>query len=397
LESPVGPSIQPSKEPLKKANDTFLEAVPPYIRAIISPDDKTFPRLACSLPNAERYQYLRLEGDTANKGKPDTTLTYFFALDLHECRGLLPRLLGSIVETMRFLGPRNCALSIVEGRSYDGTYEVLLLLREEIERMGARYFLTTNEIDPLADSGKHRIQALSELRNQALQPLIDIHPGKETATTVVFINDVAICTDDILELVHQRRHQNADMTCAMDWIDTPDPPFYDVWIGRGMTGDSFFYIPPDGNWGSSRNLFWNDPETKQRFDMGKPFQVFSCWNGAVAFTAKPVVERKIRFRAPLKDECHQGEPTSFCKDLWVLGHGKIAVVPSVNVGYSDESAQRIKSSKGYVSDYVGSGDADDEIDWKMTPPEKVKCMGGPQWENQHFRPWDEKVRNSTTP
>ncbi|KAI4155517.1 MAG: hypothetical protein L6R39_001210 [Caloplaca ligustica] len=393
--SPVAPSITPSKVPLKKANDTLLKAALPYIKAITSPDDKTFPRLDCPVPNGERYQYLRLEGNTTNGDDAGATLNYFFALDLHQCRDILPRLLGSVVETMRFLGPRNCALSIVEGRSNDGTYEVLTLLREEIERMGARYFLQTNEIDPKAEGG-HRIKALSELRNQALQPLLDIHPGKETAATVVFLNDVAICTEDILELIHQHHHQNADMTCAMDWTYVgPDPTFYDVWIARGMTGDSFFNIPPDGNWNSAWNLFWNDPETKQRLDMGKPFQVFSCWNGAVIFTAQPVVERKIRFRDALKDECGQGEPKSFCKDLWALGYGKIAVVPSVNLEYSDENAKRIKSLKGYVSTIVGSGDTDDKIDWKTTPPEKVKCIAG--YENQHWRPWNEKILNSTTP
>src|SRR2546421_12147992 len=57
---------------------------------------------------------------------------YFFALDLHECAPLLPRLLGSVIETIRFLGPSNCVLSIVEGRSHDGTYEILHSLSPEL-------------------------------------------------------------------------------------------------------------------------------------------------------------------------------------------------------------------------------------------------------------------------
>ena len=53
------------------------------------------------------------------------------------------------------------------------------------------------------------------------------------------------------------------MTCAMDWVYVgPDPTFYDVWIARGMMGDSFFNVPDDGNWNSAWNLFWNDPKAK---------------------------------------------------------------------------------------------------------------------------------------
>ena len=301
--------------------------------------------------------------------------------------------MGSIVEAIEFLGPERCALSIVEGRSDDGTFEILLLLREEMDRMGVKYFLQTNEINPWA-AGGDRIKALSELRNQALQPLIDLHLAGDTDVTVVFLNDVAICMEDILELIHQRHRQNADMTCAMDWTYVGrDPTFYDVWIARGMNGDSFFNIPADGNWNSAWNLFWNNPGASEKFNAGKPFQVFSCWNGAVAFTAKPVVQQKIKFRRPSDHECHQGEPKSFCKDMWMLGYGKIAVVPSINLEYSDEAAKKIKDAKGYVSRFVAGGDENDKIQWEDKPPEKVKCI--PNYENQDWRPWDQNGQNQT--
>ncbi|KAL8796927.1 MAG: hypothetical protein Q9182_007274, partial [Xanthomendoza sp. 2 TL-2023] len=390
-ETDSNPSILRNTANSKQAKDTLLEAAPKYIKAIVAPEDTTFPRLECPSPNGDRYQHLRHGGDGAKAQDSITTLKYFFALDLYQCATLLPRLLGPIVETIRFLGPQSCALSVVEGRSDDGTFEVLLLLREEIERMGAQYLLQTNEVNPTTE-GDDRIKALAELRNQALQPLIDLHAGLET--TVVFINDVAICMEDILELIYQRHRQNADMTCAMDWTYVgPDPTFYDVWIARGMNRDSFFNIPPDGNWNSAWNLFWNNPEASAKLNAGKPFQVFSCWNGAVTFTAQPIVEQKIKFRNSSAQECSQGEPKSFCKDLWTLGYGKIAAVPSVNLEYSDENGKRIKSAKGTVSSYVGGGDEDDKIDWMDKPPEKVKCI--PNYENQHWRPWYEKGQNQT--
>lgn len=49
----------------------------------------------------------------------------------------------------------------------------------------------------------------------------------KNTTTVVFIKDVALCKEGVLELVHQRNRQNADMTCAMDWTYMgSDPTFY---------------------------------------------------------------------------------------------------------------------------------------------------------------------------
>ncbi|KAL8952772.1 MAG: hypothetical protein Q9222_001319 [Ikaeria aurantiellina] len=385
-----------SNKSSKKTNSTLLRAASPYIQRITVPGDKSIARLECPPLNEDRYQYLRPEANSSNENGSESGLKYFFALDLCQCREVLPRLLGSIIESIRFLGPRYCALSIVEGRSNDGTYEVLTLLQQHVERMGAKFFLQTNEINPKAP-GANRIEALSELRNQALQPLIDLHLQGDPDTTVIFINDVAICTEDSLELIHQRRHQAADLTCAMDWTYVgPDPTFYDVWIARGMNGDSFFEIPADGNWNSAWNLFWNNPEAKQSVSAGKPFQVFSCWNGAVTFTAKAIIEGKIQFRSAMKDECSQGEPKSFCKDMWSLGYGKIAVVPSVNLEYSDENAKRIKSAKGFVSDLASNNNIDETIAWKSTPPENVKCIAG--YDNQHWRPWDEKVldRNTTS-
>ncbi|KAL9625885.1 MAG: hypothetical protein Q9204_007765, partial [Flavoplaca sp. TL-2023a] len=216
---------------LKQPNKTLLEAANPYIEAIITPNVTTFPRLDCPAPNGDRYAYLQGEAQGLGAHDIKDTLKYFFALDLHECIGLLPRLLGSIIEAIEFLGPEHCALSIVEGRSDDGTFETLLLLREAMDKIGVKYFFQTNEIDP-HNSGD-RIKALADLRNQALRPLIDLHLGANTDVTVIFLNDVAICMEDILELIHQRRRQNADMTCAMDWTYVGrDPTFYDVWISR---------------------------------------------------------------------------------------------------------------------------------------------------------------------
>lgn len=223
-----------------------------YVQAILDPADTTFSRLECPRPDADamaRYATL-LKPDSDNTSpRASKFIRYFFALDLTQCVGLLPRLMGSIIETIRFLGPENCALSIVEGNSNDGTPEVLEALRSEVEAMGTEYFYKTSTLDPKAGG---RIIGLAALRNLALQPMLDDTRGySEDDTTVVFLNDVAACMEDILELAYQRLHLAAVMTCAMDWTYLgQNPTFYDVWISRTMSGESFFNIPDGGSWDS---------------------------------------------------------------------------------------------------------------------------------------------------
>ncbi|EHL01432.1 putative Alpha-1,3-mannosyltransferase CMT1 [Glarea lozoyensis 74030] len=246
-------------------------------------------------------------------------------------------------------------------------------LRKHMAILGLEYHLEVSDIDP---SQGDRIEGLAALRNLALEPLINNSTQYSSDAAVVFINDVAICFEDILELVHQRVFQKADMTCGMDWNSIePAPIFYDIWIARAINGDTFWGIPPDGGWRYAPNLFWNHPLSGQRYEERKALQVFACWNGAVVFTAKPIIEKKIRFRTSKPGECFSGEPRLFCKDMWMNGYSRIAVVPSVNLEYSNENTQKAKEVYGYVSDAVKAEQKDDEslkIEWDAKPPEQVK-------------------------
>jgi alpha-1,3-mannosyltransferase len=384
LSSLLGQTLAPPFQlDLRDGNATRLAEAPRYIQAILNPENDSFDRLQCSRPNISRYGYLRNAPTTADDA---SRKQYFFAILLHQNVALLPRLIGSIVEAIRFLGPENCALSVVEGRSDDGTYEVLRLLQDPLNNLGIEYLFQSNDVE-ITDEG--RIATLVALRNQALDPLRRHREQFSNSSTIVFLNDVAACSDDILELIHQRAFQSADMTCAMDWThpSADNPLFYDVWISRGMTGNTFFRIGDNGDWDLAQNLFWNDEKSRSRLDAFKPFQVFACWNGAAAFTAFPILNDEIKFRVSSPEECFQGEPQLLCKDLWLHGYRRIAVVPSVNLQYTDEDAKRIKQQKGYVADLVQHEDADTRMDWQRDPPPEVKCM--PSFNNQFFRPWNE--------
>lgn len=386
----------------KPTKEDLLTKARTLIPSILDPANTSIDRMACPSINATRYAHLKAS-------RWERKHKYFFALNLRKCVDLLPRLLGSVLEAIAFLGPQHCAVSIVEGNSDDGTLEVLELLTTEFDRLGITYYLQSSTLNP-ADG--QRIEKLAMLRAMAVEPVTGILTPEtvpdmslpsnitripqlplSSSATVIFLNDVSACAEDILELAHQRVTQSADMTCAMDWTHPgPDPLFYDVWISRAINGDTFFDIPPSGSWEFSQDLFPNEPIARSRLAAGKPFQVFACWNGAVAFTAEPLVKNEVGFRSVREPECFQGEPQVFCKDFWYHGYGRIAVVPSVNLEYSDSMGRTVKGEKGFVSDWVKKEGVDDgvkgEIDW-MGPPEMVKCM--PTFQTQSWLPWNESL------
>ncbi|KAH9900359.1 alpha-1,3-mannosyltransferase CMT1 [Xylariomycetidae sp. FL2044] len=421
----VEPAVELEEDPA--INETTITVDPSlytfprtleYVQAILNPADADVIRLKCPAIDASRYGYLRAGGTEESH-----ELKYFFALDLRKVVDLLPRLLGSIVETIRFLGPAACALSIVEGASQgDGTRDVLEALQPELRRLGIRYYLReSRENSRMGD----RIKTLAQLRNMALAPLV--HPDDDDGngndetkaaltttplamppatgdTTVLFLNDVAACPGDLLELAHQRVFQSADMTCGMDWTssDNRAPIFYDAWVARALNGGTFFEVPPSGDWSRSWDLFWNDAGTRERYLKNLPFQVFACWNGGVAFGAGPLLglpppaeeaaaapPSRVEFRTSRAGrECRMGEPTLFCKDLWRRGYGRIAVVPTVNFEYSDEAGLHLKGVKGFAA-RLGAHEnvGDTRIRWQAEPPEKILCM--PEWARQSWVPWDE--------
>jgi alpha-1,3-mannosyltransferase len=293
--------------------------------------------------------------------------------------------MGSVVEAIRFLGPNNCAVSIVEGRSSDSTYSILQKLKSEGEQLGSSFFLLQSDLDLKAD-GVDRIKALGELRNLALEPIVK-HPSDFSASPiVVFINDIALCAEDILELLIQHTEQGASMTCGMDWIHDGEA-IYDVWISRTInSGNTFFEVPQDADWKYKDNLFFDDPLTKQRFDALKPFEVYACWGGMVTLDARIFVAQRIKFRSSDSDECYMGEPTLLGKDLWKEGPGKIATIPVVNNGYSNDEGGKIKKRRGYVSklvDVTQPFNSSELITWSKKPPPMVKCISM-MWNDPHW-------------
>lgn len=197
--------IKPIPYDLNKVPEQMRTKVTSYVKAILDPYDSTFTGLRCPRVKTNRYGHLQ-----APLG--EKRLIYFFALDLRQVVDLLPRLLGSIVEAMRFLGPENCALSIIEGNSDDGTWEVLSVLKPKLESLGVSAFVLNERTDP---SKNDRIGNLARLRSLALEPLRNSRNSTARSlgligstskftddAVVVFLNDVAACPEDIRKSFH---------------------------------------------------------------------------------------------------------------------------------------------------------------------------------------------------
>ena len=127
----------------KDGNATLLALAPSYITAIMDPEDTSIPRLECPRIDRQRYEYLQ----KYQKEGAAFTSRYYFALDLYQNLDILPRLMSSVVEAIRFLGFRKCVLSIIEGGSDDSTFEILKTLCTEIAELGTTYNFVSSPIN----------------------------------------------------------------------------------------------------------------------------------------------------------------------------------------------------------------------------------------------------------
>ncbi|KAJ5622589.1 hypothetical protein N7528_005821 [Penicillium herquei] len=367
-----------------------------YVHSIMHFNDEwPFERVSC--PSGMGSRYDKLKGDRDGSGKA----RYFFALNLLDAADALPRLMSTIIETIKYLGPERCAISIVDGGSQDGTWEILTVIKSRIDDLGAQFFLATSRhSSDDAQSGQNA--TLADLRNQVLEPLKakDVEPSHSLSSVysseavVIFLDDIAVCPEDILELVFQHVNQGAQMTCAFDWV-LNGTVFHDVWESRSLAGNTFFEVPHDGSLTHSNDMFFDDAPNKRRYKKFQPLQVYSCWGGMVTLNATSFAEDTVKFRTTEQtdSDCYMGESMLLAKDLFSQGLGKILAVPSVNVAYSDDEATETKQIRGYVSDHINHDlaelDAKEIVQWQRDPPELVKCL--PLSEQVAWTEWIQSV------
>lgn len=326
----------------------------------------------CQDLKIHRYDYLK------GVAQPDSKPKYFFALNLHEHKDIIPSLLSAIIQTITFLGPSNTFLSIVSRDSKDGTKEILSALKPSLDALHINYSIIHTQTNSQTSSSSS-----AYLHNLVLSPLTS-HPTLfSPSPTILFLSGTPLCPDDLLELIHTRTSQSVDLLCAMDYTD----------------GGLRFYS-------ALKESFWNDSATRARFVDKAPFQVFSCWSGAVAMSAAPLVEKGVRFREPSEKRSRDSsggwlasseEAVRLAAEMWENWYRRVAVASSVSLGLDVVGkralleAGKVKRKRGYTVENVGKNATEKEsrglIQWRKELPDWAMCGEVDGGEGKHAV-WD---------
>ncbi|KAI8456717.1 family 69 glycosyltransferase [Phakopsora pachyrhizi] len=258
---------------------------------------------------------------------------YFFAINLYNSFDVIPDLFSTMFKVSAILGFQNVFVSVYENGSSDQTKALLRLFDGLSRSVGMRVVIRTS----LRTRGAfhHRIEYLAEVRNAALAPLQELRDSEgELFDTVIFMNDVLPCVDDLLELIWQSRRQNAGITCGADYIfheEIAQPVFYDNWVARDINGTALENAPFES--------IFKDPPSQHRFERHLPIQVQSCWNGIAILDPAPLYAHpRVRFRMAklMAGECSASECSLICNDYWNAGYGRIVMVPRVKLAYDNK-------------------------------------------------------------
>ncbi|KIO11254.1 glycosyltransferase family 69 protein [Pisolithus tinctorius Marx 270] len=255
---------------------------------------------------------------------------YYFAINLYNSFDIIPDLFATLFRVSAILGYHNVFVSIYENGSNDQTKALLRIFDSITKSVGLRVTIRTST--RTRGAFNHRIEYLAEVRNQAFDPLHELRDANnEFFDTIIFMNDILPCVDDVLELIWQSRRNNAGITCAADYVyhnDLNTPVFYDNWVSRDINGTALENAPFE-------NIF-HDPDSSERFQRHLPIQVQSCWNGVAILDPAPFYSPPyVRFRMAeiVEGECSASECSLICNDYWKAGYGRIVMVPRVKLAY----------------------------------------------------------------
>ncbi|OCH90488.1 capsular associated protein [Obba rivulosa] len=277
---------------------------------------------------------------------------YFFAINLYNSFDVVPDLFATLFRVAAVLGFPNVYVSIYENGSSDQTKALLRIFDALCRSAGLRVTIRTSMRTRGAFA--HRIEYLAEVRNAAFVPLHELRDAEnEYFDSIIFMNDVLPCVDDLLELIWQSRRNNAGITCAADYMFHEElglPVFYDNWVARDINGTALENAPFEA--------IFHHGASQDRFQRHLPIQVQSCWNGIAVLDPAPFyAPPHVRFRmARIMDgECSASECSLICNDYWQAGYGRIMMVPRVKLAYDHRvydiihpARRNLTAIRGYV-------------------------------------------------
>jgi len=255
---------------------------------------------------------------------------YFFAINLYNSFDVIPDLFATLFRVAAILGYHNVFVSIYENGSSDQTKALLRIFDALTRSVGMRVMIRTSM--RTRGAFNHRIEYLAEVRNSAFVPLHELRDSEgEYFDSIVFMNDILPCVDDLLELIWQSRRNNAGITCAADYMyhdEIQSPVFYDNWVARDINGTALENAPFE--------RIFHHLESSHRWQRHLPIQVQSCWNGIAVLDPAPFYSPPhVRFRMAkiTEGECSASECSLICNDYWEAGYGRIMMVPRVKLAY----------------------------------------------------------------
>ncbi|PFH45340.1 glycosyltransferase family 69 protein [Amanita thiersii Skay4041] len=283
---------------------------------------------------------------------PASDHKYFFAINLYNSFDVIPDLFATLFRVAAILGYQNVYVSIYENGSTDQTKALLRIYDALTRSVGLRVSIRTSM--RTRGAFNHRIEYLAEVRNAAFGPLHDLRDSEnEYFDTIVFMNDILPCLDDLLELIWQSRRNNAGITCAADYMyheEIASPVFYDNWVARDINGTALENAPFE--------RIFHHQGSSLRFQRHLPVQVQSCWNGIAILDPAPFYSPPhVRFRMAriMEGECSASECSLICNDYWEAGYGRIMMVPRVKLAYDSKvfdiihpSRRNLTAIRGYA-------------------------------------------------
>lgn len=294
--------------------------------------------------------------------------------------------LTQFLKLVDVLGRENIYVSILESGSLDNTANAIRWLDFELGKLGVERtivndptthadavnagavdeyghhksgWIETNDPNVLSGTKElRRIPYLSALRNQGLEPLIDMHMKHgRLFDKILYLNDVYFEPSDILTLL-ATNEGHYDVACGIDFHYPP--AFYDTFALRDLEerGPVMATFP-----------YFRAQSTREDILAGRPARVASCWNGVLIVDAAPYYDRiegtehgqrmnaGLRFRGvPDSLALRHLEASECClihADLVARGHGGrgIFLNPAVRVGYNAHAYALTHTGleKGFVS------------------------------------------------
>ncbi|CZT00447.1 related to polysaccharide export protein (CAP59) [Rhynchosporium agropyri] len=305
-----------------------------------------------------------------------------------------------LIDLVRTLGPQNVFVSIVESGSLENTKGALKDLQNQLDQLGVKHRISLGINDKeqeaqwkkVPNEGEdrtgwiqtgsekvgwavRRIPYLAALRNQAMEPLVEMS-NERKFDRVLWINDVVFSTEDVTTLLSTRDGAYA-AACAFDFSHGPQV-FYDTFVLRDSSGLKT---------SSRRYPYFFSSASRQSLYRNLPIPVSACWNGLIALDTSPFyASPPLKFRG-ISDslaaehlegsECcliHADNPLRKEKGIWMNPNVRVAYNGTV---YSEvNGGTEIKSSYGDIAGVPGG----DGSFW----PGGLEVLRG-TWENRFAR------------